>query len=429
MLRGNEAACSRPQRRASGVPFKRERVRMRLRFAGQMAALGFVALTTANCANPVVTTPVKTGNKYGVAASPKVIPDGQPIPKGGGREMVGKPYVVGERTYVPHEGKGYAREGEASWYGTAFHGRLTANGEVFDKESIAAAHPTLPLPSYVRVTNLNNRRSMIVRVNDRGPYERGRVIDLSERAAEALEFHRAGTTKVRVEYVGRASVKGSDDRKLLATLRPDGGPTRIGPRGPVMLASLDEGGPTSRPLAFKPADAPPGPRVAEIETTKPAARTAPIVVSSRDLGPAPRFQSPPRPEQTSEHPSTRAAPALAAEPAAAKANTARAAERPVRPDRSLDLARIPGATHPTRPAQRAQIAATSPATKSSHDRSVAPTLSLAKSLPPARPVLAHNSAETSRKPPIKAAEKAEPSDKPGRQRVVSLKAGAEPPVR
>lgn len=197
-----------------------------------------IALTVANCSS-TRTTRRGADAKYGVKPSPKVIPDGEPIPKGGGRAMVGKPYVVGGQTYVPTGGRGYDREGSASWYGTAFHGRLTANGEVFDRDSIVAAHPTLPLPSYVRVTNLANRRSMIVRVNDRGPYERSRLIDVSERVAETLEFHRRGTTQVRVEYVGKASTNGSDDAKLLATLRTDGTPAPFGwPRAPVMMADL-----------------------------------------------------------------------------------------------------------------------------------------------------------------------------------------------
>ncbi len=206
-----------------------------------------IALTAANCAGPQVAGRKAEGNKYGVKPSPRVIPEGQPIPKGGGREMVGQPYVVGGRTYVPHAGKGYSREGWASWYGAAFHGRLTANGEVFDRESIAAAHPTLPLPSYVRVTNTVNKRSMIVRVNDRGPYERDRMLDVSERVADALEFRRKGVTRVRVEYLGKASTRGSDDAKLLATLRLDGTPAPFGRGGgPTMFADL-RNDPPARP--------------------------------------------------------------------------------------------------------------------------------------------------------------------------------------
>ncbi len=211
-----------------------------------------IGLLVANCAGPRTVSGGRHPSeaRYGVASSPRVIPEGQPIPKGGGRDLTGKPYVVAGRTYVPHAGRGYDREGWASWYGTAFHGRLTANGEIFDRASIAAAHPTLPLPSYVRVTNVVNRRSMIVRVNDRGPYERSRVIDLSERAAEALGFRQRGTGRVRVQFVGRASVDGSDDEKLLATLTTDGAPASLdGARRPTMLArqDLDEDRPLRDP--------------------------------------------------------------------------------------------------------------------------------------------------------------------------------------
>ncbi len=141
------------------------------------------------------------------------------MPKGGGTYRVGKPYVVAGRTYVPEEDPNYRAEGLASWYGDAFHGRLTANGEVFDMTSLTAAHPTLPLPSYARVTNLANGKSVIVRVNDRGPYHGNRLIDVSNTAAKLLEFRDNGIGRVRVEYVGRAPLEGSDDRQLMATLR------------------------------------------------------------------------------------------------------------------------------------------------------------------------------------------------------------------
>jgi len=121
--------------------------------------------------------------------------------------------------YVPKEDRNYRAEGIASWYGDAFHGRLTANGEVFDMAALTAAHPTMPLPSYARVTNLRNGRSLVVRVNDRGPYHGNRVIDVSNRAAKLLDFTSRGVARVRVEYVGRAPLEGSDDRQLMATLR------------------------------------------------------------------------------------------------------------------------------------------------------------------------------------------------------------------
>jgi len=157
--------------------------------------------------------------RYGVVASPRVVEPGEPVPKGGGTYRVGSPYLVGGRMYVPRYDPHYKAVGLASWYGDDFHGRYTANGEIFDLDSISAAHPTMPLPSYARVTNISNGRSLIVRVNDRGPYAANRIIDLSARAAHLLGFYNRGTAWVRVEYVGPAPLQGSDDRVLASTLR------------------------------------------------------------------------------------------------------------------------------------------------------------------------------------------------------------------
>src|SRR5208283_1027780 len=164
--------------------------------------------------------------KYG-KASPKVVADGQPVPKGGGQYLVGHAYRVAGHAYVPSEMTSYTAVGMASWYGAAFHGRRTANGEVYDMASITAAHPTMPLPSYARVTNLDNGYSVIVRVNDRGPYHGGRVMDVSSRTADVLGFRGIGTAKIKVEYMGRAPLEGSDDNTLLASLRTDGAPAHI----------------------------------------------------------------------------------------------------------------------------------------------------------------------------------------------------------
>ncbi|KIZ36688.1 lipoprotein [Rhodopseudomonas palustris] len=174
-------------------------------------------LALANCAQSGQFSRVDP--KYGVSSSPRVVGFGEPVPKGGGTYRVGKPYTVAGRVYVPKEDPNYRAEGLASWYGDDFHGRLTANGEVFDMTSLTAAHPTMPIPSYARVTNLANGKSLIVRVNDRGPYHGNRVIDVSNRAATLLEFKGKGIAHVRVEYVGRAPLEGSDDRMLVATLR------------------------------------------------------------------------------------------------------------------------------------------------------------------------------------------------------------------
>jgi rare lipoprotein A len=173
-----------------------------------------LCLLLANCSNGV-------DSRYGVSASPRVVSYGEDVPKGGGVYRVGSPYVVAGRVYVPEDNPNYRAEGLASWYGDDFHGRMTANGEVFDLNGISAAHPTMPLPSYARVTNLRNGRSLIVRVNDRGPYHGNRIVDVSVRAAQLLGFHTNGTAWVRVEYVGRAPIGGSDDRMLAATLRED----------------------------------------------------------------------------------------------------------------------------------------------------------------------------------------------------------------
>jgi rare lipoprotein A len=177
-----------------------------------------MCLALANCASSGKFAG-RVDPKYGVSSSPRVVAFGDPVPNGGGTYRIGKPYTVAGRIYVPEEDVNYREEGLASWYGNDFHGRQTANGEVFDMESLSAAHPTLPMPSYARVTNLSNGRSLIVRVNDRGPYHGNRLIDVSNKAAELLEFKSNGVANVRVEYVGRAPLEGSDDRQLVATLR------------------------------------------------------------------------------------------------------------------------------------------------------------------------------------------------------------------
>src|ERR1700736_6542612 len=186
--------------------------------AARCAAAAALCLTLANCASSGKFAG-RVDPKYGVSSSPRVVAYGDPVPKGGGTYRVGKPYTVAGRVYVPEEDTSYRAEGLASWYGDDFHGRLTANGEVFDMGSLTAAHPTLPMPSYARVTNLANGKSLIVRVNDRGPYHGNRLIDVSNRAAELLEFKGNGVARVRVEYVARAPLEGSDDRQLVATLR------------------------------------------------------------------------------------------------------------------------------------------------------------------------------------------------------------------
>lgn len=205
-------------------------------------AVAVAAAVVASCSSA---TPPSTKQRskeffseaeYG-PASPRVIAAGLPVPKGGGRKMLGEPYRVAGKTYIPRDNPDYSATGLASWYGEAFHGRLTANGEIYDVHGLTAAHPTMPLPSYARVTNLANGRSIIVRVNDRGPFHRNRVIDVSKAVADILDFRARGTAKVKVDYVGPAQMDGLDHERLMASYRErgSGGGDAFG--GNVMLAA------------------------------------------------------------------------------------------------------------------------------------------------------------------------------------------------
>jgi rare lipoprotein A len=127
-------------------------------------------------------------------------------PSGGGGYKVGNPYQISGVWYYPKEDPFYDETGIASWYGEDFHGKATANGERYDMNALTAAHRTLPMPVVVRVTNLDNGRSLRLRLNDRGPYARGRIIDVSKRAAQLLGFQETGTARVRVQFEGRAEI-------------------------------------------------------------------------------------------------------------------------------------------------------------------------------------------------------------------------------
>jgi rare lipoprotein A len=135
---------------------------------------------------------------------------------GSGHYKLGNPYQIAGRWYYPSYDPSYAAVGIASWYGYPFHGRATANGELFDRDRPSAAHPTLPLPSIVRVTNLANQRQLELRVNDRGPFVGDRIIDLSQAAARALGFEEHGITEVRVEFVGLADALGTPPQPIAA---------------------------------------------------------------------------------------------------------------------------------------------------------------------------------------------------------------------
>lgn len=212
-----------------------------LRAAARLLVLAaLVAPVLAACGGgggvPNIKRSAFTSKEFGVAVSPRVTNAKNP-PKGGGRYMVGKPYTVRGEVYEPIENPiGYIASGGASWYGNDFHGRRTANGEIFSANAISCASPVLPLPSYVRVTNMDNGRSIVCRVNDRGPYLHGRVMDVSYRTAEILGYANHGVGNIQVEYVGPAPLNGDDTRMLLASLNK---PTRM-EQGATRLAMNEE---------------------------------------------------------------------------------------------------------------------------------------------------------------------------------------------
>ena len=275
-MSGSEVAGTRAVRRVS--------------FSIGMISAGIAALLLAGCGSaPKVSTKAKpsfinnetkfSSAEYGVAASPRVTTAKRPK-KGGGRDMVGKPYKVRGKWYTPKEEPGYNKTGLASWYGPNFHGRLTANGEIYDQFHLSAAHPTFPLPSYARVTNKKNGHSVIVRVNDRGPYAHGRIIDLSAKAADMLDMKHDGVAAVRVEYVGRAPVEGDDTPYLVASYRRgDGGKgfpegeiasgVMIAMNGPTPSAGLPGVGAQTASAIAPPAALGGGAAALAVATTKP----------------------------------------------------------------------------------------------------------------------------------------------------------------
>ncbi len=198
--------------------------------------------------------------------SPKYAKAG-PLPKGGGRRLVGKPYTVAGKTYYPSERPKAVEVGMASWYGPKFHGRKTSNGEWFDMNYLSAAHKTMPLPSYARVTNLENGRSVVVRVNDRGPFVGTRIMDLSRAAADRLGYRRKGKARVKVEYLGPAPL--GDDRTLLAKLNR----VKDSPKSVLVAAIHGRSVPVSSgaPVMVARADTTPRPRAYAADTVRDAA--------------------------------------------------------------------------------------------------------------------------------------------------------------
>jgi rare lipoprotein A len=187
------------------------------------------------------------------------------------RERVGPPYEVNGRWYAPAPEPGYEMEGQASWYGPTFHGQATASGEIFDQEGLSAAHPTLPIPSLVQVTNLENGREIIVRVNDRGPFVGDRLIDLSHGAATVLGFEQAGQARVHVRYLGPAPRHVAISGAARSTARPAAASV-ASPRSIPAVATND--GPTS--LLPPGSAATPTPVSAPVYVGAPVSATQPV---------------------------------------------------------------------------------------------------------------------------------------------------------
>jgi len=226
----------------------------------------------------------------GVRSTERSDPESRP-----GIYKIGDPYQINGAWYYPAEDYDYAESGIASFYGgetrgTNFHGRLTANGELYDMNGLTAAHQTLPMPSVVRVTNLENGRSIVLRVNDRGPFARGRILDVSRRAAQLLGFEQQGTARVRVEILAEES-RALKDAMLGRQRPPETQTVAAVPRETVASdvlpppagARATEGGATALPPPS--ATLPPAPssdggtRRRSGRSQQPAARPAPPVVA------------------------------------------------------------------------------------------------------------------------------------------------------
>lgn len=190
------------------------------------------------------------------AKHPTAGPTPGQLPNGaGGKYKVGAPYEVSGVWYVPKEEPSYDQEGIATWYGASHHLKTTANGEVFDRFALSGAHTTLPLPSIVEVTNLGNGKTVQVRVNDRGPFSGGALIDVSQEAARQLGFEPQGQARVRVRYVGPAPLGAPDAGLRYANYTPGPTPGAQPPTAPVPYSGINSAPSTiasAAPVASQP---------------------------------------------------------------------------------------------------------------------------------------------------------------------------------
>jgi rare lipoprotein A len=218
---------------------------------------------------------------------------------------VGRPYQISGVWYYPKEDYDYSETGIASWYGADFHAKSTANGEVYDMNELTAAHRTLPLPSLVRVTNLENGRSLTLRVNDRGPFARGRIIDVSRRGAQLLGFERQGTAKVRVDILA------SESRQLAQIYRNAGSIDQALAQTPAVTDAQGTSVAVAVATSPLPASAPPPPAIEPAPIAPAPVMPAPVMtVEQVPLAPPAATSAPPPAPPVAAPPP--AAPALAA---------------------------------------------------------------------------------------------------------------------
>lgn len=213
-------------------------------FVRTSRTLTLVALAGASLAACATTGPAPVSVAHSGSSSSRGADHGA---AGGQAKGVMRPYQVNGVWYTPREQPDYDVQGVASWYGAQFHNRRTADGEVFDMDSASAAHKTLPLPCIVEVTNLENGRKLRVRVNDRGPFVEGRVIDLSREAAKQLGFYAKGTARVRVRYVGPADLATPEDGVRYAQADPPPPRPRPQPQPPAPRAYAQNDDLNARP--------------------------------------------------------------------------------------------------------------------------------------------------------------------------------------
>lgn len=264
-----------------------QRIEQVWRIARNLGLMALAAASLTACA-----TPKYEVGKSGYTATARNETTRGSAPRSGstvgrdGKPLRGtqKPYQINGVWYYPREDKDYDVVGIGSWYGEQFHNRRTSNGEVFDMDIASAAHKTLPLPSLVEVTNLDNGKKMIVRVNDRGPFVEGRVIDLSKAAAQQLGYYRNGVARVRVKYVGPAPRNAFDGPRQYAVqqtaVAPPPSPVQSAPPRERSFDDIKE--PTQR-VQIIPSRAPaPAPDWGSPPPINPPDRVAPRVYASVD---------------------------------------------------------------------------------------------------------------------------------------------------